>query len=157
MHIVGVHARYKNKNSLEKQVGKCEVFTRDSLRVIQDKMRAMCIESFNREYELSNTQKTKLKGRNIDIHASAMDNYEKMKDELDFNKDNLEKADKKSEELNVKTKDIYSTIDNLKQSKINKGNYILTADDKNELTNYLSIVDKTNNEFKEMNKLIALT
>ena len=156
MHIVGVPVKYKNKNGLEKQVGKCEVFTRDSLRVIQDKMRAMCIETFNREYDLFNTLKTKLKGRNIDIHVSAMDNYEKMKDELYFNKDNLDKADKKSDELNIKTKYISSTIDNLKQSKINKDNYILTTDDKNNLTNYLNIVDKTNNDFKEMNKLSVL-
>lgn len=61
LHIVGVPIKYKNKNGMSKQVGKGDVFTRDSLRVIQDKMRTMCIASFNKEYGLNNILRRKKK------------------------------------------------------------------------------------------------
>ena len=79
LHIVGVPIKYKNKNGMEKQVGKSDVFTKESLRKLQDKMRILCIESFNKEYKLNNTLKKKLKGRNIDINVSEMDNYNNIK------------------------------------------------------------------------------
>ncbi len=37
MHIVGVPIKYKNKNGLSKQVGKLNLFTKDSLKILQDK------------------------------------------------------------------------------------------------------------------------
>ena len=43
MHIVGVPIKYKNKNGMEKQVGKSDVFTKESLKILQDKMRTLCI------------------------------------------------------------------------------------------------------------------
>ena len=55
MHIVGVPIKYKNKNGMEKQVGKSDVFTKESLRILQDKMRILCIESVNKEYNLTNS------------------------------------------------------------------------------------------------------
>ena len=75
MHIVGVPIKYKNKNGMEKQVGKSDVFTKESLIKLQDKMRTLCIEEFNQEYNLDSTLKKKQKGRNMDIHVSNMDNY----------------------------------------------------------------------------------
>lgn len=56
---------------MSKQVGKGDVFTRDSLRIIQDKMRTLCIASFNKEYGLNNILKKKEKGRNKDINFKA--------------------------------------------------------------------------------------
>ena len=47
LHIVGVPIKYKNKNGMEKQVGKSDVFTKESLIRLQDKMRTLCIEEFN--------------------------------------------------------------------------------------------------------------
>ena len=47
MHIVGVPIKYKNKYGQSIQVGKSDVFTKTSLRKLQDKMRILCIESFN--------------------------------------------------------------------------------------------------------------
>ena len=47
MHIVGVPIKYKNKNGMEKQVGKSDVFTKESLITLQNKMRTLCIEEFN--------------------------------------------------------------------------------------------------------------
>ena len=67
--------KYKNKNGMEKQVGKSDVFTKESLIRLQDKMRTLCIEEFNQVYSLNSTLKQKQKGRNRDIHVSDMDNY----------------------------------------------------------------------------------
>lgn len=54
----------KNKNSMEKQVGKSDVFTKESLIRLQDKMRTLCIEEFNQVYSLDSTLKQKHKGKN---------------------------------------------------------------------------------------------
>ena len=126
MHIVGVPIKYKNKNGMEKQVGKSDVFTKESLIRLQDKMRTLCIEEFNQEYNLDSTLKQKQKGRNRDIHIKDMDNYIEMKKQLEKNTENLEVANKKSSELKKNSKDIKDKIDNLKTSKINKDNYILS-------------------------------
>ena len=52
MHIVGVPIKTKNKYGPSIQVGKSSVFTKDTLRKLQDKMRMLCIDSFNKEYGL---------------------------------------------------------------------------------------------------------
>ena len=85
MHIVGVPIKYKNKNGMEKQTGKSDVFTKESLIKLQDKMRTLCIEEFNQEYNLDSTLKKKQKGRNMDIHVSNMDNYIALKKQLEKN------------------------------------------------------------------------
>ena len=85
MHIVGVPIKYKNKNGMEKQVGKSDVFTKESLITLQNKMRTLCIEEFNQEYNLDSTLKKKQKGRNMDIHVSDMDNYIALKKQLEKN------------------------------------------------------------------------
>ena len=89
MHIVGVPIKYKNKNGMEKQVGKSDVFTKESLIRLQDKMRTLCIEEFNQVYSLDSTLNQKQKGRNRDIHVSDMDNYIEMKKQIEKNTKNL--------------------------------------------------------------------
>ena len=129
MHIVGVPIKYKNKNGMEKQVGKSDVFTKESLITLQNKMRTLCIEEFNQEYNLDSTLKKKQKGRNMDIHVSDMDNYIALKKQLEKNNENLEKANKKSLELKQNSKNIKEKIETLKVSKLNKDNYILSKED----------------------------
>ena len=41
-------------------------------------MRTLCIEEFNKEYNLNNSIKEKQKGRNKDIHVIDMDHYAEM-------------------------------------------------------------------------------
>ena len=67
---------------MEKQVDKSDVFTKESLIRLHDKMRTLCIEEFNQVYSLDSTLKQKPKGRNRDIHVSDMDNYIEMKNKL---------------------------------------------------------------------------
>ena len=153
MHIVGVPIKYKNKNGMEKQVGKSDVFTKESLITLQNKMRTLCIEEFNQEYNLDSTLKKKQKGRNMDIHVSDMDNYIALKKQLEKNTENLEKANKKSLELKQNSKDIKNKIDKLKTSKLNKENYILSKSDKDLFIDFINQVDNTNKEYDKIQNL----
>ncbi len=153
LHIVGVPIKYKNKNGMSKQVGKGDVFTRDSLRTIQDKMRTLCIASFNKEYGLNNILKKKEKGRNKDINVKDMTNYQAMKEELNKNKEALEIASKKSNELDKTTNDIKDTINNLKKAPIVKNTYTISESDRNKIIEYVDKVQDTNKDFKKTEML----
>lgn len=153
LHIVGVPIKYKNKNGMSKQVGKGDVFTRDSLRVIQDKVRTLCIASFNKEYGLNNILKKKEKGRNKDINVKDMTNYQAMKEELNKNKKALEIASKKSNELDKTTNDIKDTINNLKKAPIVKNTYTISESDRNKIIEYVDKVQDTNKDFKKTEML----
>ena len=48
-HIIGVPVKENCKTGLSRQVGKTSIFTKESLVIIQDKMRERCIEDFNQE------------------------------------------------------------------------------------------------------------
>ena len=153
LHVVGVPIKYKSKNGMSKQVGKGDVFTRDSLRTIQDKMRTLCIASFNKEYGLNNILKKKEKGRNKDINVKDMTNYQAMKEELNKNKEALEIASKKSSELDKTTNDIKDTINNLKKAPIVKNTYTISESDRNTIIDYVDKVQDTNKDFKKTEML----
>ena len=153
LHIVGVPIKSKNKNGMSKQVGKGDVFTRESLHIIQDKMRVLCIASFNKEYGLNDVLKRREKGRNQDINVKDMTNYEKMQEQLAKNKESLEKASKKSLELDKNTTNIKDTINNLKKAPIIKNTYTISESDKNKIIEYVNKVEKTNKDFKKMQEL----
>ena len=153
MHIVGVPIKEGNKNGMSKQVGKTAIFTKDSLKVIQDKMRELCIESFNNEYGLDDVLKEKLKGRNKDINSKDMGGYQEMKDQLEKNKVKLKQADDKSKELDTSSSEINNIVNNLKQSKLSKNTYLLSEEDKIKLEKYINEVKITNKQFQEMNLL----
>ena len=153
LHVVGVPIKYKSKNGMSKQVGKGDVFTRDSLRTIQDKMRTLCIASFNKEYGLNNILKKKEKGRNKDINVKDMTNYQAMKEELNKNKEALEIASKKSSELDKTTNEIKDTINNLKKAPIVKNTYTISESDRNKIIDYVDKVQDTNKDFKKTEML----
>ena len=67
MHIVGVPVKENCKTGLSRQVGKTSIFTKESLVVIQDKMRERCIDEFNIAYGIDSKLKEKQKGKNRDI------------------------------------------------------------------------------------------
>ena len=134
-------------------VGKTDVFTRNSLKELQDKMRILCIEEYNKEYNLDATLKKKLKGRNKDIHVSDMINYQDTKDLIEKNKKNLEIINKNSIELDKDTINIKDKILNLKKASLKKDTYLLSSENKKALENYIDKIDKTNNEYKKINGL----
>ena len=50
MYIVRVPVKYKNKYGSSIQVRKSYLFTKEFLRKLQEKIRILCIELFNKEY-----------------------------------------------------------------------------------------------------------
>ena len=153
LHIVGVPIKYNCKTGMSMQVGKTDVFTRNSLKELQDKMRILCIEEYNKEYNLDATLKKKLKGRNKDIHVSDMINYQDTKDLIEKNQKNLEIINNNSIELDKDTINIKDKILNLKKASLKKDTYLLSNEDKKTLENYIDKIDKTNNEYKKINGL----
>ena len=153
LHIVGVPIKYNCKTGMSIQVGKTDVFTRNSLKELQDKMRILCIEEYNKEYNLDATLKKKLKGRNKDIHVSDMINYQDTKDLIKKNQKNLEIINNNSIELDKDTINIKDKILNLKKASLKKDTYLLSNEDKKALENYIDKIDKTNNEYKKINGL----
>ena len=153
LHIVGVPIKYNCKTGMSMQVGKTDVFTRNSLKELQDKMRILCIEEYNKEYNLDATLKKKLKGRNKDIHVSDMINYQDTKDLIKKNQKNLEIINNNSIELDKDTINIKDKILNLKKASLKKDTYLLSNEDKKALENYIDKIDKTNNEYKKINGL----
>lgn len=153
LHIVGVPIKYNCKTGMSMQVGKTDVFTRNSLKELQDKMRILCIEEYNKEYNLDATLKKKLKGRNKDIHVSDMINYQDTKDLIEKNQKNLEIINNNSIELDKDTINIKDKILTLKKASLKKDTYLLSNEDKKILENYIDKIDKTNNEYKKINGL----
>lgn len=153
MHIVGVPIKYKSKNGMSKQVGKSDVFTKTKLIELQDKMRTLCIASFNKEYGLNNVLKTKKKGRNKDINVKDMDGYAEMQEEISKNQERLEKANLKSKELDNNSNEVKEIVDNLKTTITSKDKYVLKQDDKEKIVSFIQQVNSTNDEYKKMQKL----
>lgn len=153
LHIVGVPIKYNCKTGMSMQVGKTDVFTRNSLKELQDKMRILCIEEYNKEYNLDATLKQKLKGRNRDIHVCDMSNYQDTKDLIEKNQKNLEIINNNSIELDKDTINIKDKILTLKKASLKKDTYLLSNEDKKALENYINKIDKTNNEYKKINGL----
>lgn len=153
LHIVGVPIKYNCKTGMSMQVGKTDVFTKNSLKELQDKMRILCIEEYNKEYNLDATLKKKLKGRNKDIHVSDMINYQDTKDLIKKNQKNLEIINNNSIELDKDTINIKDKILKLKKASLKKDTYLLSSEDKKILENYIDKIDKTNNEYKKINGL----
>lgn len=153
LHIVGVPIKFNNKNGMKKQVGKSGVFTKESLRKLQDKMRTLCIESFNKEYNLTNTLKGKKKGRNYDYHITEMDNYLEMKEQLEKNQESLNKAKQQSDLLDNDTKEAKDIVNNLKLAFGRKDKYVITQECKDKINSFISQVENTNKEYKNIQKL----
>ena len=133
MHIVGVPVKENCKTGMERQVGKTSIFTKESLVVIQDKMRSKCIEEFNLTYSKDNKLKKKEKGKNRDYSA-----YERLK----FN----EKAEKLKQELNELREDVSELKDNKK--KINE--------EINDLNSYKENIKKEIDKKKKVNNKIVI-
>ena len=153
MHVVGVPIKYNCKTGMSIQVGKTDVFTRESLRQIQDKMRTLCIEEYNNEYNLSSTLKKKLKGRNRDIHISNMDNYQETKDLIEKNQKNIDSINNKSLELEKENLNIKDKITTLKKAPLIKDTYLISSEDKQKIESYIDKIDKVNEEYRNIKEL----
>lgn len=128
MHIVGVPVKENCKTGLSRQVGKTSIFTKESLVVIQDKMRERCINEFNIAYGLDSKLKEKQKGKNRDITSyerklfnervkGLKQEISNLQNEVSNLEDNKEFINKKIFNLNKDKEDIVDEID--KKKKLN--------------------------------------
>lgn len=152
MHIVGVPIKDGYKNGLSSQVCKSKVFDKKALFELQDKMRTLCIDEYNEEYNLSEKLKSKQKGRNRDINVRDMDQYAEAKIAMDLESDKFDKINEESNELDNKSKDISNMIKDIKQNPITK-NYSLSQKEKERIETYIAEVNQQNQKYKEINLL----
>ena len=150
LHIVGVPVKENCKTGMNKQVGKSDVFTIESLKVIQDEMRECCINDFNKVYNLNVQLKEKEEGRNQDYRVSQMNNYDKLKDYYKKQHKKITEINKNVDKINVKSNEVKEILENLKQQPLSKNNLIISSDKKDKLLEYIKDIDKNNKNFKSI-------
>ena len=153
MHIVGVPIIENCTRGMKKQVGKSQLFTKESLTKIQDKMRNACIKSFNKFYGMDVKLKEKQKGRNQDINVKDMSNYTNIKKQLAEKEKKLDKANKQTNKLDNTTKDINQILDNLKPAKFNKNNMVISNEDIEKIKNFTKDVKDITKTVRSVNNL----
>ena len=153
MHIVGVPVVENCTRGMKKQVGKSKLFTKTSLTEIQDKMRNACIKSFNKFYNMDFKLKEKQKGRNQDINVNDMGNYREIKKQLAKKEQKLEKANIQIRELDNTSKDINEILSNLKPTKLNKNNMVISNEDIQKIKNYTEDVKDITKTVRSVNDL----
>ncbi|MEG2348367.1 MAG: plasmid recombination protein [Clostridia bacterium] len=153
LHVIGVPVKTGYKNGMKKQVAKSQIFTKDSLKNLQDKMRKHCIDSFNKIYDKGYNLKEKDTGRNYDFSVSKMKNYSILKKDIQTKRLKLEKVNNKTKSLSEKTLNIENIIKELKPTKLNKNNYVVTNETLQILNDYTTEVKSTTSSIKSVDKL----
>src|SRR5574344_2771910 len=157
MHIVGVPVKENCKTGLSRQVGKTYIFTKESLVIIQDKMRERCINKFNIVYGLDSKLKEQEKGKNRDITSyerklfnervkGLKQEISNLQDEVSNLEDNKESINKQITNLNKDKEDINDEID--KKKKLN--NKIIIKS-KNQLLDENKKLKEENDDLKKLN------
>ena len=138
---------------MKKQVGKTKLFTKTSLTEIQDKMRNACIKSYNKFYEVNIKLKEKQKGRKQDINVNEMGNYREIKKQLKQKEQKLEKANNQTKMLDNSSNDIKEILNNLKSTKLNKNNMVISNEDVQKIKNYTENVKDITKTVRSVNVL----
>ena len=157
LHIVGVPVKENCKTGLSRQVGKTSIFTKESLVVIQDKMREKCIDEFNIAYGMDSKLKEKQKGKNRDITPFERKVYNEivkglkqeisnLENEVSNLENSKESINKQITKLNKDKNDISDEID--KKKKIN--NKIIIKS-KNQLWDENEKLKEENEDLKRLN------
>jgi len=153
MHIIGVPVKDDYKKGMKKQVAKSQIFTKSSLKVIQDEMRKHCIKSYNKFYEKNSELKKKQKGRNKDIAVEDMTDYREVKKQYEKKEKKLAEANKQTNKLDNTTKDINQILNNLKPAKFNKNNMVISNEDVEKIKNFTKDVNATTKTVRSVNDL----
>ena len=80
--------------------------------------------------------KQKKKGRNRDIDIKDMGDYREIKKQLKQKEQKLTEANKQTKILDNKSANIIEILDNLKSSKLNKNNMLISSEDVQKSKNY---------------------
>ena len=142
LHLVGVPVKDDYKKGMTKQPAKSKVFTKESLGRIQDEMRVCWIKSYNKYYEKNSILKQKKKGRNQDIDVKDMGDYKQIKKQFEQKEKKLAEANNQTKKLDNTTKDVNSILDNLKPTKLNKNNMVISSEDVQIIKHYTNNVKK---------------
>ncbi len=153
IHLVGVPVKDGYKKGMKKQPAKSKVFTKESLQQIQDEMRVCCIKSYNKHYEKTSILKQKKKGRNQDIDVKDMGDYRQIKKQLEQKEKKLAEANNQTKKLDNTTKDINTILDNLKPTKLNKNNMVISNEDVQIIKDYTNKVKDTTKTIRSVNGL----
>ena len=138
---------------MSKQVGKSDVFTKETLVKIQDKMREFSIKSFNKEYHTNYNLKPKSKGRNCDYHITEMENYQKAKKSIEYHQNNLKKIKDKNDNLKNSTKEIRNILNNLKSKGLIKNQLVLDVVNRDKAIVFIDLIDRTIAEYENIQEL----
>lgn len=140
IHLVGVPIKDDYKRGMRKQPAKSKVFTKELLTKIQDEMRSCCIKSYNKVYSEHSLLKQKQRGRNRDIDIKDMDGYADIKRNIEKKTQKLAEANKQTKTLYNESNDIKEILTNLKPSKLNKNNMLISNENIEKTLNYISKV-----------------
>ena len=151
--LVGVPIKDDYKRGMRKQPAKSKVFTKESLTRIQDEMRISCIKSYNIVYSEHSLLKQKKKGRNQDINIKDMGNYREIKQQLKKKEQKITEANNQTKKLDNTSKNINELLDNLKPTKLNKNNMIISNENVEKIKNYTSNVKDTTQTIRSVNDL----
>ena len=99
-------------------------------------MRSACIKSYNKFYEVNTRLKEKQKGRNQGINVKDMGDYREIKKQLKQKEQKLEKANNQTKILDNSSNDIKEILNNLKSTKLNKNNRVISNEDVQKIKNY---------------------
>jgi DNA repair exonuclease SbcCD ATPase subunit len=136
MHVVGVPVHEGYKKGLNKQVSKTKVFTKDSLSMLQDKMRER-VEDRMKDMDIFKDMELKAKerGRNKDYRKEELtglydlQEQEKEKQEHVFELDcQLREKNKNVRELDKKLDKIKAELESLENAKSNADDQIKAYD-----------------------------
>ena len=138
---------------MKKQVAKFKIFNRESLTELQDKMRTCCIKSYNKYYEKNSILKQKQKGRNQDIKVKDMQDYREIKNQIAKKEEKLQEANNQTQKLDIASNDINEILDNLKPTKLNKNNMLISSENVEIIKNYTKDVKDTTKTIRNVNDL----
>ena len=138
---------------MKKQVAKSKIFNRESLTELQDKMRTCCIKSYNKYYEKNSILKQKQKGRNQDIKVKDMEDYREIKNQIAKKEQKLQKANNQTIKLDTTSNEINEILDNLKPTKLNKNNMLISSENVEIIKNYTKDVQDTTKTIRNVNDL----
>ena len=153
MHLVGLPISDNNKRGMKKQVAKSKIFTKESLKRIQDEMRACCIKSYNKHYEKASLLKQKKTGRNLDIKTKDMTGYRQIKKQIEKKEQKLAQANNQTKKLDNASKDINIILDNLKPTKLNKNNMVISLEDVDKIKKFTDGVQDVTITVRSVNDL----
>ena len=157
MHIVGVPVKENCKTGLLRQVGKTSIFTKESLVVIQDKMRERCINEFNIAYGMDSKLKEKQKGKNRDITSYERKLFNErvkgLKQEISNLENEVSNLENNKESINKQITNLNKDKENIKDEidKKRKINDKIILKSKNQLLNENQKLSKQNEDLKHEN------